>query len=220
MDQVVVDNDANMGALAESRLGVGSGVKNFLYVKVGTGIGMGIVVNGDVYRGSHGGAGEFGHIQVDQNGKVCPCGHRGCLETVVGADAVVADANRQRGTTAKATISDIAQVVEMALAGDSACVQAIEHAGKQLGMCLARMANVLNPERIIIDGGLAEAGEILLGPVRQSLQQHTVRLIWQSLGEAHIVSGMLRAKAIATGAALSTLDRVFSLPTVDAPQTT
>lgn len=217
MDQVVVDNDANMGALAESRLGAGRGIDNFLYLKIGTGIGMGLVLHGNVYRGSYGGAGEFGHIEVDRNGKECACGHWGCLETIVGADAVVDAANRQRRSTTEAALSDIAQVVAAAYAGNPACLRAIEQAGEQLGACLAPMANVLNPERIIIDGGLAEAGDLLLAPVRVTVRQHTVRLIWQSLGDASIMRGALRTKAIATGAALSTLDRLFSLPMVEVP---
>lgn len=217
VEQIVLDNDANLGALGESRLGAGRTIDNFIYLKVGTGIGMGIIVDGKLYRGSCGSAGEFGHTQINGGGRTCSCGQTGCLETIAGADAVVADANRWHERVGAKRFTDIAQVVEMARAGDGACIAAIKRAGDQLGVSLASIANVLNPARVIIDGGLADAGDMLFDPMRRAVEEHTIRLIWQSLGSDGITRGTLRTKAIATGAALSILDRLFSLPTVMPP---
>ncbi len=220
-----VENDANMGALGESRFGAGRGVSDFAYVKVGTGIGCGLVIGGTVYSGSRGSAGELGHVTVDEDGPLCDCGNRGCLEAVTGASAILADALRglslaqRQASTAAPTESgcplelppnaDIADVVEAALCGSVPCRAAVERAGALLGIALAGLVNLFNPSLILFDGGVTRAGEILIAPVREAIAarslsaaSHDLRIEYAALGD----------NAIALGAVAHVLDAAFGPP--------
>src|SRR6185437_13928337 len=172
--QIYIENDANLGALGECRFGAGRGVSDLAYIKLGTGIGGGLVINGTIYRGSFGSAGELGHVTLDENGPLCDCGSRGCLETLAGAAAIVEDARLARSLVLigkngpreqpRDAIRDIADVITAAQEGDLACRAAIERAGEHIGAAIASLINLVNPSLILFDGGVTRAGELLLEP--------------------------------------------------------
>ena len=163
---VEVDNDANLGALAEVAFGGSRGVADLVYLKVASGIGAGIVVGGRLQRGSTGVAGELGHVPADPSGRVCRCGNRGCLETVAAAPALLELLRASHGRDL--TVRDL---VELATAGDVGARRVLADAGRAIGRALAVLVNCLNPERIVLGGELSTAGESLLEGVRESLQR-------------------------------------------------
>jgi len=158
---VRVENDANLGALAEIVWGAGRGCSELVYVKVASGVGAGLVLNGRLYHGSTGTAGEIGHLTIDESGPVCRCGNRGCLEALAGADAVLEPLRRRLGD--RPTLRD---VVARAHAGDTGCRRVIADAGHALGLAVAGVCNLLAPERVVVGGELAAAGDLLLDPLR------------------------------------------------------
>ena len=152
--RVVVDKDTNAAALAEARLGAGRAFRHFLYVTVGTGIGGGEVLDGRLYRGATGGAGDFGHVVVDPAGPRCGCGASGCVE-VYASGAGIVDRARERGLTADDLTTEA--VFRAAEQGDPAAAGVIESAADALGLALATYVNLNNPEAIIVGGGVAAA---------------------------------------------------------------
>ncbi len=156
---VCVENDANLGALAELVWGAGRGCEDLVYVKAATGVGAGLVFGGQLFRGAGGTAGELGHMTVDERGPVCRCGNRGCLEAMAGADAVLEPLRLRHGDGIT-----LRQAVALAAAGDHGCVRVIEDVGRVLGLVVAGVCNLLAPDRVLIGGELAAAGELLLEP--------------------------------------------------------
>jgi predicted NBD/HSP70 family sugar kinase len=188
---VRVENDANLGALAEIVWGAGRGCSELLYVKVASGVGAGLVLNGRLYEGHAGTAGEIGHVTVDESGPVCRCGNRGCLEVYAGADAVLDPLRRRHG--AKITLR---QVIALAQEGDLGCQRVIADAGRSLGLAIAGTCNLLAPERVIVGGELAAAGEILLDPLRTIVQRAAIA----SLRATPVLQGVLGERAEVLGA--------------------
>ncbi len=167
---VDIENDANLGALAELTWGAGRDCTNFAYIKAATGIGAGLVIAGALLRGATGTAGEIGHTTLDERGALCYCGNRGCLETVASGPAItrlVAEGNGEAPS--------LAEVIERAAAGDIRCRRAIADAGREIGVAVAGLCNLINPERVIIGGLLSRAGSILLQPLRESIRRHAVQ---------------------------------------------
>jgi predicted NBD/HSP70 family sugar kinase len=146
---VLVDNDVNTLAVAESLYGVGRGFEDFLTVTIGRGVGMGIVIAGELYRGARGAAGEFGHVCIDRDGESCSCGKRGCLETVVSDPALLAAARRRRVVDKAAGPADLAA---KAAAGHKAALEIYREAGAALGRALAAAVVVLNPQAVVVGG--------------------------------------------------------------------
>jgi predicted NBD/HSP70 family sugar kinase len=226
---IYLDNDANMGARGESQYGAGRNVENMAYVKVATGIGCGLIMNGDIYRGSGGTAGELGHVTIDDNGPVCDCGNRGCLEVVAGAAAVTLAAARDvyrdssgkndgldAGRPAAADPQtgaplDVADVVQAALAGDKVAQEAIERAGYHIGIALAGLVNIFNPSLILLDGSMARAGEFLLAPIRQGIAR---RSLAASSAATRIDLAQLGDNAIALGAVATVIEAAFGPPSL------
>ena len=167
---VEIENDANLGALAELTWGAGRGCTNFAYLKAATGIGAGLVLDGRLLRGASGTAGEIGHTTLDEAGALCYCGNRGCLETVASGPAIVALVAHATGETLS-----LATVIERACGGDIRCRRAISDAGREMGVAVAGLCNLFNPERVIVGGQLSGAGELLLGPMRDSVRRHAVQ---------------------------------------------
>ena len=163
---VVVDNDANLGAVAELYWGAARGLSDIAYVKLSEGVGAGLVLGGQVVRGRDGTAGEIGHITTDEFGQVCRCGNRGCVETVVAARRVVELLEPMLGQ--ELTIAD---VVRRAREGNNSCVRVLADTGRQAGIAIANLCNVFNPELILIGGELAVAGEFLLAPMREMVRR-------------------------------------------------
>jgi predicted NBD/HSP70 family sugar kinase len=166
---VRVDNHANLGALAEARYGAGAGHDPVVYVRVAHGVSGGIVLGGRLLHGRAGAAGELGHVTIDENGLVCRCGNRGCLETVVGAPALL---RALQGSHGHLTLGD---VIALAIGGDAGCRRVLSDAGEHLGAAVATTCNLLDPEIVVVGGQLAAAGDLLLEPLRQAVAQRTIR---------------------------------------------
>lgn len=183
---VVLDDDANCGALGEHWLGSGRGARDFVYIVVGTGIGGGLVLNGRLYRGAGGGAGEIGHTTILPEGPLCSCGNRGCLEALAAGPAWVRRA-RELGAMYKSA----REVIAAARQGEERAQQVLTEAGRFLGIGLANVVNMLNPERIALGGGVAlDAGELLLAPACAEMERHAfaslaakVRVTLAALGD-------------------------------------
>jgi predicted NBD/HSP70 family sugar kinase len=199
---VYLDNNCNMGALGEIRYGAGRDVSSLLYVKVGTGIGSGLVVSGQIYRGNSGSAGELGHMTVDPSGPPCDCGNRGCLEASAGGPAILAEVR-----AAGRDVGDMAQVIEAAHQGDLVCVAALRRAGDQLGTVLAGLVNFFNPAWIVLDGSTMRAGDLVLDAVRASVAARSLRA---PLAQTQITCAALSGSAIALGSVATVLDAAFS----------
>ena len=202
--RVEVDNDANLGALAEHAWGAGRGCDNLAYLKLADGVGAGLIIDGRLFRGRNGTAGEVGHTTFDEFGEVCRCGNRGCLETLVAAKAVIELLEPRFGRPVT-----IAEVVRSADEGDAACVRVLADTGRQAGIAVANLCNLVNPERILIGGELAQAGELLLAPMRESLRRFGIP---SSTHDLHIELGALGARTHVLGAvslALRSTSRVL-----------
>ncbi|WP_415855724.1 ROK family transcriptional regulator [Sinomonas sp. G460-2] len=172
---VFVDNDANLGALSEVTWGPHSGVSNLIFVKIGSGIGAGLIINGQPFYGHVGVTGEIGHATIVEHGQICRCGNRGCLETLASTTTMIDLLSR--GGRERVTPDDI---VRMALARDTATLRVIDDAGLAVGRALGNVANLINPEVIVLGGPLTEVGDLLLDPVRRGLVRHAVPLIGQT----------------------------------------
>lgn len=173
---VEIDNDANLGALAEMTWGAGRECSNFAYIKAATGIGAGLVIDGRLLRGASGTAGEIGHTTLDESGALCYCGNRGCLETVASGPAIIKLVGLVDGE-----VPTLARIVELAAAGDLRCHRAISDAGREIGVAIAGLCNLINPERVIVGGLLSRTGEVLLHPMRESIRRHAVQAAAESL---------------------------------------
>jgi glucokinase len=196
----VVDNDCTVAAVGERAAGAGRGVTDFLYAGVGTGIGGGIVSGGAVIRGAHGFAGEIGHIIVEPGGPLCGCGNRGCFETVASGRAITRLARERLGL-------DGHGVVEAARRGDEAALAILTEVGERLGEGFAGLANVLDPELIIIGGGAAVgAGDLVLDPARRRFGE-TLEAAAERPA-VPIVPATFGHDAVAVGAALWAIEEV------------
>jgi predicted NBD/HSP70 family sugar kinase len=189
---VYVDNDANLGALAEVTLGAGRRARFAAYVQIGSGVGAGLVVNGSPYRGARGTAGEIGHVVVDPQGPLCRCGNRGCLETVASTGALQALVSASRGQEPTAQ-----EMIAEALAGDAGCRRAITDAGRVVGGVVAGLVNLFSPEMVVIGGDLGEAGELLLKPLREAVIRDALP---EAASGLEIVAGELGERANLLGA--------------------
>jgi predicted NBD/HSP70 family sugar kinase len=166
---VQVDNDANLGALAEVVFGAARGLSHVIYLKVAAGIGAGLVLDGRVYRGSAGKAGELGHTQERPEGILCRCGNRGCLETLASAPALVEQLRPAHGS--ELTVADMLDLVRT---GDRGAIRVVDDAGRAIGRVLGDVCNALNPEAIVVGGDLAAAGEPLLQAIRETIARRAL----------------------------------------------
>lgn len=205
---VLAENDANAAALGEARRGAGFGAGNVIFVTVSTGIGAGLILNGRIYRGAAGFAGEVGHMVVKPDGLLCGCGRRGCLETVASGTAMGRAAytavQEGRGTLLSQLAEEnggrlgAPQVFAAAQLGDTAAADILADAVYFLGISLVNLVNLLNPEVIVIGGGVAAAGEQFLQPLRETVAHNAIppaaagcALRGAKLGMAAGVVGML-----------------------------
>ncbi len=162
----IVDNDANCGGLGETLFGVARGHQDVFYVNVGTGIGGAVILQGRVYHGAHSIAGEIGHCIVLPEGPPCTCNKRGCVEALSSGQAIGREG--QQAGLGNVTGKDVG---ERAMAGDATAKKIVTQAACWLGMALGNVANLLNPEIIVIGGGVADLGELYLAPVREAFQR-------------------------------------------------
>ncbi|HEV6953673.1 MAG TPA: ROK family transcriptional regulator [Promicromonospora sp.] len=194
---VSTDNDSTLAAIAEARFGAGAGYDSVAYVRASHGVGGGLVLGGRAVHGRSGVAGEIGHVSVDENGPVCRCGNRGCLEMLVGASSLLSMLPESAGHL---TLADL---VARARDGDAGCRRVVFDAGRHLGVALANLCNLVDPDVVVIGGQLAEAGDVLLEPLRTALGQ---RVVATSRGPAEVVRSVLGADAGVRGALAAALD--------------
>ena len=226
----VVDNDVNIMAIGERHGGVAHSIDDFLFVKIGTGIGCGIHLGGTVYRGIDGCAGDIGHIQVDANGPVCSCGNAGCLEALFSGAALARDAlaaaragdspalaerlaqaaerggSGSGGGALSGTLLSAKDVADGAAEGDVVCIRLIRDGGRRVGGVLATLVSFANPSMIVIGGGLAQLGHVLLAEIRSVVYRRSLPL---ATGNLPVVLSELQGRAGVTGAAVLASDLAF-----------
>jgi glucokinase-like ROK family protein len=212
---VLLDNDVNLMALGEQHAGVARTVKDFLYVKIGTGIGCGIVVDGRIYRGVDGCAGDIGHIRVEEFGPTCACGNTGCLEAFFGGAALardaVAAARAGRSSVLQALLEtkgdlSAADLAMAAAQGDPQAIQMVRDGGRRVGVVLAGLVSFFNPGLIVIGGRVSRLGHSLLAEIRGVVYRRSLPL---ATGNLPVVLSELGDDAGTVGAARLISDAVF-----------
>lgn len=202
-------NDANAAALGEHRLGVGKGVDNLVLLTVGTGIGGGIIIDGNLYSGSSGSAGEIGHMTIDINGIRCSCGNIGCLETLASGTAIAREAIKHVRLGESSSLTEIVEgkienitaekVSTAAQHGDRLALDIVTRAATYLGVGMVNLVNIFNPDMIIVGGGVARMGDLLLNPARQVVMERAFPMAAQAV---RIVPAQLGNDAGILGAAV------------------
>jgi len=207
---VSINNDAELGALGEWAAGAGRGEQTLAYIKVGTGIGAGLLLDGQIYRGVTGSAGEIGHLTIDENGPLCACGNHGCLEAIAGGRAIALQAQeavRNKQRTQLASIQPVESITARDVAaaarrGDLLAQQILARAGTHIGIAIAGMVNLFNPALVIIGGGVAQTGDILLEPIRQVVQRRSLPAATRVV---RITTAMLGRRSSSMGAVIQAL---------------
>ena len=201
---VIFENDANVQALAHVTWGPYSLNSVLAAVKIGTGIGAGLIVNGRILRGAFGGTGELGHLNISPLGERCHCGNRGCLQTVASVDRVLADVRRARHLHATPGIPEL---VELARRREPATIRVLDEAGQAIGVALASLVTLVNPHAVVISGPLAPVGAPLLDPISRSVTRHA----HPAIGPRTVISmSQLGDRAEALGAAALAAQRVVT----------
>lgn len=206
-----LENDANAAAYGEFQVGAGRGARDMFYMSIGDGIGGAIILDGKLWTGTSGLAGEVGHITIASDGVECECGNTGCLETVASAPNIVRRANERLDRDSTSSLSRLAMnkeftasdVAREAKNGDDFALMMIERTGKYIGTGVASVINLLNIERVVLGGGVMDAGELILKPI---VQEAGRRAFQPSFTATQILAGTLGADASAIGAALLARD--------------
>jgi predicted NBD/HSP70 family sugar kinase len=200
---VLVENDANLGALAEGMLGAGRGSRVLAYVKVAAGVGAGLVVDGRLFRGASGTAGEIGHTTLANAGPVCRCGNRGCLEQLAGATALLAQM-----AAAGVELDGVDALLRMAGAGHAGARRVLADAGEHIGLAVANLVTLLDADRVVVGGELGAADELLVGPLRYAARSAAVTTAGSSID---IVTAELGDRAEVLGAVILVLREPITL---------
>ncbi|MBC7877004.1 MAG: ROK family transcriptional regulator [Anaerolineales bacterium] len=207
---VSLNNDAELGALGEWAYGAGRGEKNLAFIKVGSGIGAGLIINQQIYGGTTGSAGEIGHLTIDENGPLCSCGNRGCMEAFAGGNAIALQAKKLVESGKRTLLSNIPienltaqEVAKAARRGDLPSQEIIMRAGTFIGIAIAGLVNLFNPGAVIIGGGVAQAGDLLTNPIRQAVRERSLRASEQSV---HITTSMLGRRSALMGAVVQAIN--------------
>jgi glucokinase-like ROK family protein len=215
---ILIDNEVNLMALGELRAGMGREYKNLIFVKVGTGIGAGIISNGHIHRGSTGCEGQIGHISVDPQGPVCHCGNVGCLELIAGASAIAQRAKKHAVDNPESILAkqmeenhgilSAEDVGIAAMRGDRFANEIIQDSGRQLGKVLATLVTLLNPDAVLIGGGVSNIGSQFLVAIRREVLQLSI-----PLSTRHLVIDLssIQSEAGVTGAITLALDHIFAV---------
>ena len=214
---VALNNDANLGALGEWVYGAGRGERNLAFIKVGSGIGAGLIIDRQIFAGTTGSAGEIGHLTIDENGPLCTCGNRGCLEAFAGGHAIELQAQKLIESGKRTLLSDsnlktisVREVAEAARRGDLAAQEILHRSGTFIGIAVAGLINLVNPSVVIIGGGVAEVGDLLTAPIRKIVRErslraaeHAVKITTAMLGRrSTLIGAMVQATHIAIHSAI------------------
>jgi glucokinase len=213
--RVELENDANAGAYGEYKVGAGRGSGDMFYVTIGMGIGGAIILDGKPWLGASGFAGEFGHITIDTEGIECVCGNTGCLETVASAPNIVRRTHERLYRDSTSSLSKLAinkdftaaDIAREARAGDDFALMMIERTGKYIGAAVASVINLLNLERIVLGGGVMEAGDLILNPIIREAGRRAFQPCFEA---TQIVAAALGTDAVSIGAALLARDAAAS----------
>ncbi|NOX61232.1 MAG: ROK family transcriptional regulator [Chloroflexi bacterium] len=207
---VYIDNDVNTLTLTEQLFGAGRGIENFLTMTIGRGVGMGVVLNGQLYRGRHGGAGEIGHTVLDPEGPRCACGNRGCLETYVSDPHLLRMAGEAfaRGEL-QTEISTVEELLQLARGGNPVARAIYAQAGEKLGRTIANLINALNPSLIIISGEGMRAADFIVDSLHAAIERHVMPGL---AGDAEVRIDLMSDDAWARGAASLVLQELFKTP--------
>lgn len=211
---IFLENDANVAALGEWWLGAGKSVDNMVLLTLGTGIGGGIIINGGILHGIRHTAGEVGHMIIKENGLLCGCGNHGCFEAYASAKAVVNRTLTEIRRGEKTMLTDIVKnrpekitcklIYDTAKRGDNLCKKIVEDTVKYLGIGIANIVNIINPQMIVLGGGMAKAGDFLFDPVREYVKEHAFNAAMEGV---KIVPAALGTNAGAIGAVAFVLKR-------------
>lgn len=209
--RVELENDANAAAYGEYKVGAGRGSRDMFFATIGTGIGGAIILDGKLWTGASGFAGEFGHITIDAEGAECMCGNTGCLETVASAPNIVRRAKERLYRDNTSSLSRLAvnkqftaaDIAREAKNGDDFSLMMIERTGKYIGAAVASVINLLNIERIVLGGGVMEAGNLILEPIIQEAGRRAFQPCFEA---TKIVAAELGTDAVAIGAAMLARD--------------
>ena len=207
---VTLNNDAELGALGEWAYGAGRGERNVAYIKVGSGIGAGLILNQQIYGGTTGAAGEIGHLTIDENGPLCNCGNHGCLEAFAGGDAIAKQGQQLVKSGKRTLLSELSmekitahEVAEAARRGDLHAQEILRRAGTFIGIAIAGLINLFNPSIVIIGGGVAQVGDIITTPIRQAVRERAMHASEQSV---RITTGMLGRRSVLIGAIVQAIN--------------
>jgi glucokinase len=209
--RVEFENDANAGAYGEYKMGAGRGARDMFYVTIGFGIGGAIILEGKPWLGASGFAGEFGHITIDTDGIECVCGNTGCLETVASAPNIVRRTHERLYRDSTSSLSKLsintdftaADIAREARAGDDFAMMMVERTGKYIGAAVASVINLLNLERVVLGGGVMEAGDLILNPIIREAGRRAFQPCFEA---TQIVTSALGTDAVFIGAALLARD--------------
>jgi glucokinase-like ROK family protein len=209
---VTLNNDADLGALGEWAYGAGRGEKNLAYIKVGSGIGAGLIINQQIFVGATGSAGEIGHLTIDKNGPLCTCGNYGCLEAFASGNAIELQAQKLVASGKRTLLADfnrkqisVSDVADAARRGDLESQEILNRSGTFIGIAIAGLINLINPSVVIIGGGVAEVGDILTAPIRKMVKErslpaseHAVKITTAMLGRhSTLIGAMVQAAGVA-----------------------
>lgn len=207
---IFLNNDAELGALGEWAYGAGRGERFLVYLKVGTGIGAGFLIDGQIYKGISGTAGEIGHVTIAEDGPVCTCGSRGCLEAMAGGYAIARKAQQAVKAGRRTRLSKIhpienitaQQVTEAARKGDLLAQEIVAEAGELLGIAIASVINLLNPSIVVVGGGVSQMGDLLLEPIRLAVESRSLKVASESV---RITTAVLGRRSSSMGAIVQAL---------------
>jgi glucokinase len=210
-----LENDANAAAYGEFKIGAGRGSRNLFYITIGEGIGGAIILDGKLWTGASGFAGEVGHITIDTEGSECECGNTGCLETVASAPNIVRRANERLNRDSTSSLSRLAMnknftaddMAREAKEGDDFSLMMIERTGKYIGTGVASIINLLNIERIVLGGGVMQAGDLILNPIIQEAKRRAFQPCFEA---TQILAAALGADAATIGAAMLARDAAIT----------
>ncbi len=213
--RIELENDANAAAYGEFKIGAGRGVRDIFYMMIGNGIGGAIILDGKLWTGSSGFAGEVGHITIDTEGLECVCGNTGCLETVASAPSIVRRARERLHRDSTSSLSRLGltkdftadDVAHQANEGDDFALMMIERTGKYIGTGVASVINLLNIERIVLGGGVMDAGQLILNPIITEAKRRAFQPCFEA---TEIVAAKLGRDAITIGAAMLARDGTSS----------
>ncbi|MFQ5692679.1 MAG: ROK family protein [Nitrospinota bacterium] len=207
--ETLLENDANAIALGEFWRGAGAGTRTLVVITLGTGVGTGFILDGVLWRGGRGLGAEGGHTTIDPEGPRCHCGNRGCLEAFVGAYAILGRLEDRlsagRGSALKAGVEHtVEEISEAARRGDETALAVLAETGRRLGVGLANFANLFNPDRIVVTGGVSRAGRAILGPAEEEMKRRAFRAVTEGL---EVAPGQLGDDAGPLGAVYPLIER-------------